>query len=332
MVTTIEDRLTHLEHKNRGLTVAMLLMGVAATFVVTVGMARTENVPDVLRAHRFELVDENDNVRGVLQVTEDGSRFRLLDENCKVRAGLSVDKDGPRLDLLNESEKIRATLDVDTLGPALALRDENGKMRVILDVDKVGSCLDLRDEDGRPQALLSVDRKLGSHLLLAAGNAKMKALLSVKNDFGPGLALYDDSGTPRVGLVAARSGGASLTLADENGRFLEGLPSPGGQLPKVMPRTDYSPLPKRPLSGGSERPRPLAASPNVIESKIDGTFQGWHGETIVKLSNGQIWQQSAPHIEIHIAVMPEVLIYSVGGSYKMRVDGTDEAVEVRRLK
>jgi hypothetical protein len=31
---------------------------------------------------------------------------------------------------------------------------------------------------------------------------------------------------------------------------------------------------------------------SVIESQIDGTFQGWSGETVFKLTNGQIWQQS----------------------------------------
>ncbi len=35
-----------------------------------------------------------------------------------------------------------------------------------------------------------------------------------------------------------------------------------------------------------------APSSEVIECKIDGAFEGWEGETIVKLTNGQIWQQS----------------------------------------
>ncbi len=31
------------------------------------------------------------------------------------------------------------------------------------------------------------------------------------------------------------------------------------------------------------------ATPNVIETQIDGDFEGWEGETIVKLMNGQVW-------------------------------------------
>ena len=38
-----------------------------------------------------------------------------------------------------------------------------------------------------------------------------------------------------------------------------------------------------------------SASPisNVIHSYIDDDFEGWEGETIFKLDNGQIWQQSS---------------------------------------
>jgi hypothetical protein len=78
--------------------------------------------------------------------------------------------------------------------------------------------------------------------------------------------------------------------------------------------------------------RARAGSPSVIESKIDGEFEGWQGETIVKLVNGQIWQQAEYRYEYHYAFMPDVLIYRSGGGYKMKVKGTDEAVGVLQLK
>jgi hypothetical protein len=70
----------------------------------------------------------------------------------------------------------------------------------------------------------------------------------------------------------------------------------------------------------------------VVESQIDGDFNGWEGETIVKLMNGQIWQQTEYHYEYHYAYMPNVLVYPSGGGYKMKVDGTEDAVGVQRLK
>lgn len=75
-----------------------------------------------------------------------------------------------------------------------------------------------------------------------------------------------------------------------------------------------------------------AGSGNVIESQIDGDFEGWEGETIVKLMNGQIWQQSEYYYTYHYAFMPKVLVYKSGAGYKMKVDGVSKEIGVVRLK
>ena len=83
---------------------------------------------------------------------------------------------------------------------------------------------------------------------------------------------------------------------------------------------------------GGEASRTFSKTPPVIESKIDGTFEGWDGEAIVKLTNGQIWQQTEYHYHYHYAYMPEVLIFKSSGVYKMKVEGIQKAVRVKRLK
>jgi hypothetical protein len=82
---------------------------------------------------------------------------------------------------------------------------------------------------------------------------------------------------------------------------------------------------------GTRTPTPFTEA-RVVESQIDGDFEGWTGETVVKLMNGQIWQQTEYHYEYHYAYMPNVLVYRSGSGYKMKVDGTEEAVGVQRLK
>lgn len=73
-------------------------------------------------------------------------------------------------------------------------------------------------------------------------------------------------------------------------------------------------------------------SSGVIESQIDGAFKGWSGETIFKLTNGQIWQQSSYAYTYHYAYRPEVVIYSGGGGFKMKVEGLSDSISVKRLK
>jgi hypothetical protein len=69
-----------------------------------------------------------------------------------------------------------------------------------------------------------------------------------------------------------------------------------------------------------------------FEAEIDGDFEGWEGETIVKLTNGQIWQQTEYYYTYHYAFMPNVMIFKSGGGFKMRVDVVEKPVGVSRLK
>ncbi|MBY0491030.1 MAG: hypothetical protein K2R93_14400 [Gemmatimonadaceae bacterium] len=79
----------------------------------------------------------------------------------------------------------------------------------------------------------------------------------------------------------------------------------------------------------SEAPSATAA---VIESRIDGDFEGWDGETVFRLQNGQIWQQVGAGITVHYKYSPKVLIYKSGARYKLRVDGVDREIVVERIK
>ncbi len=71
---------------------------------------------------------------------------------------------------------------------------------------------------------------------------------------------------------------------------------------------------------------------NVNESRIRGSFQGWRGDTIVELVNGQIWKQSQFAYEYRYSYNPSVIIYKLGRHYVMYVDGTSDVVQVTRLK
>jgi len=71
---------------------------------------------------------------------------------------------------------------------------------------------------------------------------------------------------------------------------------------------------------------------DVVESFIEGEFTGWDGETIFRLTNGQIWQQSSYAYMYHYAYRPKVLIYKSRNIYKMKVDGVSQTINVRRLK
>jgi hypothetical protein len=68
----------------------------------------------------------------------------------------------------------------------------------------------------------------------------------------------------------------------------------------------------------------------AVESRIDGEFDGWEGETVFRLENGQIWQQVSPSARYHYARHPRVSISPA--PHKMRVEGIPYEIAVRRLR
>ena len=70
----------------------------------------------------------------------------------------------------------------------------------------------------------------------------------------------------------------------------------------------------------------------AIEAAIDGEVNGWEGETIFKLDNGQIWQQAEYDYNYFYDYNPNVTIYSTTAGCRMKVEGEDETVLVKRIK
>lgn len=79
------------------------------------------------------------------------------------------------------------------------------------------------------------------------------------------------------------------------------------------------------------KPVPGNQSAGVIESQIEGEFSGWDGETIFKLTNGQIWQQSSYAYTYHYAYRPQVLIVGTRGAFKLQVEGVEQRISVIRI-
>jgi hypothetical protein len=78
----------------------------------------------------------------------------------------------------------------------------------------------------------------------------------------------------------------------------------------------------------------VATAQGAYEGQIDGDFEGWEGETIYKLMDGHIIQQTQYHYHYHYAYSPHVIIYrSRSGDLKIHVEGDDdEDVTIEILK
>lgn len=76
---------------------------------------------------------------------------------------------------------------------------------------------------------------------------------------------------------------------------------------------------------------PVLRVTDVIESNIQGEFNGWDGNTTFCLDNGQRWQQSEYAYSYHYAYRPEVIIYNTGYEYMLAVEGINDTIAVRKI-
>ena len=70
----------------------------------------------------------------------------------------------------------------------------------------------------------------------------------------------------------------------------------------------------------------------ATESKISGNFNGWAGETIFQLDNGEVWQQAGHEHLSSYSYNPMVTIFQTGSGCRMKVEDEEETILVRRIK
>lgn len=87
-----------------------------------------------------------------------------------------------------------------------------------------------------------------------------------------------------------------------------------------------------PSQSRQESPPPPNVTPRVVESFIISDFNGFDYGNIYKLANGQIWEQTEVWTWVWLWVNPKVLIWDDSGIYRMKVEGIEHAVMVRRIK
>ncbi|MEX2468892.1 MAG: hypothetical protein WD396_03975, partial [Pseudohongiellaceae bacterium] len=73
-------------------------------------------------------------------------------------------------------------------------------------------------------------------------------------------------------------------------------------------------------------------SGDVIHTCIDGDFEGWDGDSVFELCNGQVWIQTSYAYTYHYAYRPDVtLVRTASGSWVMSVEGASGTINVKQV-
>ena len=239
--------------------------------------------------------------------------------------------------------------DIECTG--LTVVDASGQKAVVLDSNENGGSVNTYDTGGNPRVSIWVDVLGGRVNVYSSKDPWTSALLYFDeygghftvygNESGTGVELSTDEHGGRVEVVGKLLKQGAVLCLDEHGGRLDVFGKLDDKNRAIVGINKYGHGIVNTWKKSGERFHTLGNSVNlpsagttagVIESKVDGTFEGWDGETIVKLMNGQMWKQSGYYYKYHYAYMPEVLIFKSGGRYKMLVEGIDKAVYVEKLK
>ncbi len=83
-------------------------------------------------------------------------------------------------------------------------------------------------------------------------------------------------------------------------------------------------------------PTPAARVPTpsaLIEAHVSGEFNGWDGKTLLKLDNGQVWQQATYSYCYSYAYHPEISIIQKGSTSLAKVNsGCSDWIAVEQIK
>ncbi|MGH8280473.1 MAG: hypothetical protein ACRETQ_13060 [Gammaproteobacteria bacterium] len=168
----------------------------------------------------------------------------------------------------------------------------------------------------------------------AAASAKgSQGALDVRNFMT--VTQYDQSGLQNLSPVELGALNAWFSEYLRSGRAAAGAP-----VPAAAPAAAAVPVSKPAVSSSAGSfgmdtmtPEQDTAAPSRIESRIVGEFNGWNGNTVFKLENGQVWQQAATGFFTNIRLEnPQVVIKKLVFGYLLTVPGQGETVFVRRIK
>jgi hypothetical protein len=107
----------------------ILLIGV----LIQTRILASQTIPEVLRVHAFELVDEAGRVRAQLTIDETNGEvvFRLRDRNEMIRVKLGASEEGSGLVLINDLTEPGVHILAKEDQTSLTLTDHNGAKQVI---------------------------------------------------------------------------------------------------------------------------------------------------------------------------------------------------------
>lgn len=226
-VELLESRLAETQRATRRARAARLLPWIALGGAVAIAAAPQQRVPDVLRAHRIEVVDEEGRVVLLGSSTERGGQLDLWNDGGANVFRASSNTFGGDVALWSGAGSPIAGVFASEHGGEVGLYGPDGGARAVLTSGADGGGIAVYQPDGAV-ALRATSTGLGGRFTLA-GPGGADAMVAAAHDGGARVALVDGAGNTAVSLDCGGAGGV-IAAYDRGGSpvaYLEGSDTGG---------------------------------------------------------------------------------------------------------
>lgn len=159
-------------------------------------------IPEVVRAGRFEVVDKHGKVQAVLGTDSDGAPLvGLRDKNGREAVWLTILDDGMCVLAMNDRNEVtRARLALLADGtPLLSLAGENNTARIWLGVDDESNAyLGVGDAEEKRRTLIHTTASGHGAMEFDDAKGRMRAQMGITKGGDPYFGLYDVDGEPII--------------------------------------------------------------------------------------------------------------------------------------
>ena len=221
---TADTRIESLETQVR--TLKRMLVGVFGVVVVGVLLAATtlQTVPDVIRAKKFEVVNDEGKVLAGLGQGTYGSFLTLRNRSEEVFALLYTDGDGSVLSIYNKDGKRGAAILANANGGVVNVANKEGKSVAVVAANADGGVLSIDNTEGKPVVEISANAIGMGRLIVRNTDGKPVAALFAGSDGMGRLSVRNKDGNPVALLSANADGDGEMKTTDGKGTMTSHTP------------------------------------------------------------------------------------------------------------
>lgn len=206
---TLEARLQKLETSNRRYQTILFLF-LASFAIIFMAFKKQQNIPDVIQAKKFEVVDDNGNVLAILTQSDGNGIIRTLNKDGKKLVNLTytTNREGYLgIENGNGQEMIRFSSSNDGGGGYIGIYNPAGKKTLTINNDKSGGNIYVCNSNGDSRVVMQCNSSAGGFMSLYNSSGYAAVKLSQTSSGHGDLYINNNLGDERIRLSVSSSAG-----------------------------------------------------------------------------------------------------------------------------